>query len=98
MSSKPCPRCGKNAIVTGRGAMCPVDQYFQPIGIRWMGHLLRRFGQSTDVRMPEPYRACLDCGLVWNELRPAKLNKLREILEREQLIVGGKEKGPEFDW
>ena len=84
--------------MAGRGAAFPIDQYFQPFGIRWMGHLLRRFGQATDVRMPEPYRACLDCGLVWNDLGPDKLSKLREILEREEIAVGGNEKGPEIDW
>jgi hypothetical protein len=95
MSSKACPRCGKNAIVTGRGAAFPIDQYFQPFGVHWMGHLLWRFGQRTDIRMPEPYQACLDCGLVWNNLCP---DKLRKIVEREGIIVLDKEKEPERDW
>ena len=60
-----------------------------------MGHLLRRFGQATDVRMPEPYRACLDCGLVWNNLYS---DKLRKILEREGIAVADKEKGLDIDW
>jgi len=62
-----------------------------------MAHLLRRFGRPTDVRMPEPYRACLDCGLVWNNLDPGKRRKLREILAREGIAVAGKEVWPEID-
>ena len=92
MLAKPCPRCGKHATVAGRGAMFPIDQYFQPIGIRWLEHLVRRFGQTTDVRMPGPYRACLDCGLVWNNFHP---QKLRKIVEREGITVGDQEKGPD---
>jgi hypothetical protein len=75
--------------------MVPRDQYFQPFGIHWLGHLVWRFGQATEVRMPEPYRACLDCGLVWNNLRPEKLHI---ILEREGITVGDQEKGPEIEW
>ena len=36
MSPKPCPRCGRTAIVTGMGAGFLRDQYFQPFGIRWL--------------------------------------------------------------
>jgi hypothetical protein len=68
--------------------MFPIDQYFQPFGTRWLRHLVWRFGQTTDVRMPRPYRACLDCGLVWNELSP---EKLRKIIEREGIAVGDEE-------
>jgi hypothetical protein len=95
MSSKSCPRCGRNAIVTGMGAMLLGDQFFQPFGIRWLGHLLRRFGQATAVRLPEPYQACLDCGLVWNNLRP---EVLRKLCERERITTGVKEKELEIDW
>jgi hypothetical protein len=95
VSSKPCPRCGKNASVAGRGAAFPIDQYFQPFGIRWMGHLLLRFGKTTCVRMPEPYQACLDCGLVWNNCRP---DELSEILEHEGITVGDEKKVSEIDW
>jgi hypothetical protein len=93
-----CPRCGKNAIVNGRGAVVPIDQYFQPFGVHWVDHLLRRFCRATDVRMPEPYRACLDCGLVWNHLHPGNRRKLREIVAREGITVPGKEPWPEIDW
>ena len=92
MLAEPCPRCGKDATVTGRGAMFPIDQYFQPFGVRWLGHLVWRFGRTTDVRMPSPYRACLDCGLAWNNLRP---EKLRKIIEREGITVGDQGKGPD---
>jgi hypothetical protein len=95
MSSELCPRCSENATVNG---ICPIDQFFQPFCIRWMAHLLQRFGRATNVRILEPYRACLNCGLVWNNLRPDKLRKLREILEREEITVGSKAKGPVIDW
>jgi hypothetical protein len=75
--------------------MFPIDQYFQPAGIHWIAHLLLRLGRTTDVRMPEPYRACVDCGLVWNNLRA---DKLRKILEREGITVEGEKKGSEIDW
>jgi hypothetical protein len=78
-----CPRCGKNAIVNGRGAVVPIDQYFQPFGVHWVDHLLR---------------ACLDCGLVWNHLHPGNRRKLREIVAREGITVPGKEPWPEIDW
>ncbi len=95
MVSKPCPRCGKNATVAGLGAGFQRDQFFQPFGIRWLGHLFRRFGQATAVRVPEPYQACLDCGLVWNNLVP---DELRGLLEREGITIGVKEKDSEIDW
>jgi hypothetical protein len=41
--------------------------------------------------MPEPFRACLDCGLVWNNVRREKLCR---ILEREGIafpLVRGKD-------
>jgi hypothetical protein len=93
--AEPCPRCGKKATVTGRCAKLFVDQYFQPFGIRWLEHLFCRFGRATDVRTPEHYRACLTCGLVWNNLRP---EALRQILEREGITVEDNEKGPELEW
>lgn len=95
MSFKPCPRCGKSAIVTGRGAGFLRDQFFQPFGIRWVGHLLKRFGQATAVWLPEPYQACADCGLVWNNLVP---DKLRGLLDREGITVRINEKESEVDW
>jgi hypothetical protein len=61
------------------------------------GLTFRRFCRATDVRMPEPYRACLDCGLVWNHLHPGRRRKLREILVREGIKVASKEVWPELD-
>ena len=60
-----------------------------------MDHLFRRFGQATAVRLPEPYQACLDCGLVWNNLVP---NELRGLLEREGITIGVKEGESEIEF
>jgi hypothetical protein len=97
MLAKPCPRCGRSATVAGKGAGIEIDQYFQPLGIRWVEHLLMRFGRKTAIRLPKPYEACLDCGLVWNNLNP---DELRALLQRERIAIGGKEteKVTELDW
>jgi hypothetical protein len=87
MFTDPCPRCGKSAIVTGIVHQEETGRFFQPDGIRfrWLPFLLLgRFGMSTVVTLRNRYRACIDCGLVWNELNPGDLLK---ILEREGIIA-----------
>ncbi len=94
MLSKLCPRCGKNTTVTGIVGWYRPDQFFQPVGIRWLEHLVWRFGQPTAVMLPEPSQACLDCGLVWNNLFP---NELRMLLNREGITIGVKEQEPDIE-
>ena len=69
-------------------------QYFQPVGIRWVKHMLRRFGQATAVMLPENYQACLHCGLVWNNLLA---DDLRRLMEREEIAIEAKDEYPEID-
>jgi hypothetical protein len=68
---------------------------FQPDGIHWLRHLFRRFGESTHVRMPDRFRACQACGLIWNSLPP---EQLREVLSREAVAVGDEWTPPLIDW
>jgi hypothetical protein len=93
MSSEPCPRCGKNATVTG-SMLTLGDQLFQPHGIRWLEHFRRRlFQQNPAARVLGPYRACADCGLVWNDLDP---DELRGVIRREGIAIRVKETDPEI--
>jgi hypothetical protein len=92
MLSEPCPRCGKDTTVTG-SVHLPADKVFQPDGIRLLEHFLKRLGQPTVIRLLGPYRACLDCGLVWNTLSP---DELREVIRREGIAIEVKEKEPEI--
>jgi hypothetical protein len=67
---------------------------FQPDGIRWLRHLLSHFGETTHVRLPDRFRACLACGLIWNSLTP---EQLREVLSREAVAVGDEWTPPLID-
>jgi hypothetical protein len=78
--------------VTGR-LLTIGDQLFQPDGIRWLEHIRRRPFQATKVRFPGPYRACVDCGLVWNNLDPGEL---RGVIRREGIAIGVKKEEPEI--
>jgi hypothetical protein len=86
MFTDPCPRCGKSATVTGIVHLEETGRFFQPDGIRfrWLPHFLGRFGMSTVVSLRNRYRACIDCGLVWNELNQGDLLR---ILEREGITA-----------
>ena len=91
MFTDPCPRCGKSGIVTGIVHHEDDARFFQPDGIRfrWLPYLIGRFGMSRVVSLRNRYRACIDCGLLWNELNPSDLVKL---LEREGLADVGSQK------
>jgi hypothetical protein len=86
MLSEPCPRCGKNATVTGSIFTTGTHAEFQPDGIRWLEHFRRRLFQTTFVKLKDPARACLDCSLVWSTALSPR--KLREIVEREGIAFG----------
>ena len=88
MSSELCPRCGKNATLTGRIATEGYYAEFQPDGIRLLEHLRRRLFQPLWVKLRGPSRACLDCGLVWTTT--LTLDDLRRIVEREGIVIGVK--------
>ena len=70
MDRAPCPRCGDDKTVAGWCDLPDQSHLFQPDGIHWLRHLLSHFGESTHVRVPDRFRACLACGLIWNSLPP----------------------------
>jgi hypothetical protein len=87
-----CPRCGDDSTVTGWG---DTDEHaFQPDGIHWLKHVLWHFGQTTHVSLPDRFRACLACGLIWNSLPP---DQLRELIGRESVAVGEEWEPPLID-
>ncbi len=70
MDYAPCPRCsddGAEAGWTDSEAQCSL---FQPDGIYRLRQLFWHFGESIHVRMPERFRPCQACGLIWNNLPP----------------------------
>jgi hypothetical protein len=85
MDHAPCPRCGADTSVAGWSDSPDQSHLFQPDGIHWMRHLLWHFGETTHVRLPDRFRACLACGLIWNSLPP---EELRTLLNREAVAVG----------
>ncbi len=89
-----CPRCGDKTTVAGWTDAPDHAVSFQPDGIHWLRHLLWHFGETTHVRLPERFRACLACGLIWNSLPPGKL---REVVGREAVVVGDHWGLPEID-
>ena len=57
MDARQCPKCNSNVVVAGRFDMG--SRWFEPSGMRFF----RFWGRG--VSCPEPFRACLACGLVW---------------------------------
>jgi hypothetical protein len=94
MDHTPCPRCGDDKTVAGWCDLPDQSHLFQPDGIHWLRHLLSHFGESTHVRLPDRFRACLACGLIWNSLPP---EQLREVLSREAVPVGDEWAPPLID-
>ena len=70
MDAGQCPKCNSKAVVAGRfPAMTGWgNQSFEPTGTRFYFHLWKQ-----GVSCPEPFRACLPCGLVWTYLQPEDL-------------------------
>jgi hypothetical protein len=70
---EPCPKCGSNNV--SRGKLSPVGRgtsiMFEPEGKRFFSWSL--WG-GVDVSS-DPSCACLDCGLVWEYLRPDELKE-----------------------
>ena len=70
---EPCPKCGSNNV--SRGKLSPVGRgtsiMFEPEGKRFFSWSL--WG-GVDVSS-DPSCACLDCGLVWDYLRPDELKE-----------------------
>ena len=67
MDTEHCPKCNSKAVVPGRFEVRGWVQRFEPSGMR----IFRFWGQG--VACPEPFRACLACGLVWTHLQPEDL-------------------------
>jgi hypothetical protein len=91
MDHESCPKCGDNSTVAGWNDEPDHAHVFQPDGIHWLRHLLWHFGETTHVDLPDRFRACLACGLIWNRLPP---EKLREVVSREAVAVGENEWQP----
>ena len=89
-----CPRCGASTTVAGWTDAPNHAHSFQPDGIHWLRHLLWHFGEATHVRLPERFRACLACGLIWNSLPP---ERLREVIAREAVVLGDEWVPPPID-
>jgi hypothetical protein len=70
MDTDHCPKCNSKAVVPGRLPQMTGWGYksFEPIGVRPF-----RFRWKRGVSCPEPFRACLRCGLVWTHLQPEDL-------------------------
>ena len=70
---EPCPKCGSNNV--SRGKLLPVGRgsgvRFEPEGTRFFS-----WSCSGGVDLSsDPSCACLDCGLVWDYLRPDELKE-----------------------
>jgi hypothetical protein len=94
MDNAPCPRCGDDKTVAGWSDLPDHSCSFEPDTMHWMRHLLWHFGESPHVRLPDRFRACLSCGLIWNSLPP---ERLREVLSREAVAVGDEWAPPLID-
>jgi hypothetical protein len=94
MNRTPCPRCNDNTTVVGWADAPDHARSFQPDGIHWLRHLLWHFGQTTHVRLPERFQACLACGLIWNSL---PTEQLRELVGREAVVSGDEWTPPPID-
>ena len=70
MDTDHCPKCDAKAVVAGRFEMQRArGRWFEPTGMRFFDFRLWGWGVSC----PEPFRACLTCGLVWTHLQPEDL-------------------------
>ena len=67
-----CLKCGSSRVAQGTVAECGSrgNAMFRPEGIRLLALTL-----TGGVSLPNEAWACLDCGLVWTTLAPAKLEK-----------------------
>jgi hypothetical protein len=70
MDTHHCPKCNSKAVVAGHFPEMTGWGYksFEPTGMR---PFQLRWKQG--VSCPEPFRACLACGLVWTYLKPEDL-------------------------
>ena len=94
MEPATCPRCGVDTTVAGWTDESEHARSFQPAGIHWLRHLLWHYGETTRVRLPDRFQACLACGLIWNSLPP---EQLREVIDREAVTVGDAWTPPSID-
>ena len=74
MDTDHCPKCNVKAVVAGRFREMRGwrgNNWFEPTGMRFFNFRLWGWGVSC----PEPFRACLRCGLVWTYLQPEDLRR-----------------------
>ncbi len=84
-----CPKCGGQQAVSGLVGLPSKPAVFRPAGLRSFS-----VSQDAGARFPTAHAlACLDCGLVWSSLAPAKLTafvkehcKKRESVQVEQCL------------
>jgi hypothetical protein len=71
--AEPCPKCGSSNVTPGK--LMPVGRgasvMFKPEGTQY--HILRFLGGV--VLSSDSSLACLDCGLIWDYLRPDELKE-----------------------
>jgi len=70
MDTDHCPKCNSKAVVAGCFPARRRWGYksFEPTGMRFF-----QLRWEPGVSCPEPFRACLRCGLVWTHLQPQDL-------------------------
>ena len=82
--AEPCPKCGSTNV--SRGKVLPsghgISAHFRPEGTR---SFVLSFKDGVDLSS-NPSFACLDCGLVWDYLRP---DELKEFIAKH---CGGSDK------
>ena len=91
-----CLKCGSSRVAKGTVAECGSrgNAMFRPEGIRLLALTL-----TGGVSLPKEAWACLDCGLVWTTVAPAKFEKfLRrhcDSLAARQLVEAPPNPNPE---
>jgi hypothetical protein len=72
-AAEPCPKCGSSNVTLG--TLSPSRHSF-PVTFRPAGARIFSLSPARGVDFPiDPGFACLDCGLVWNYLRPDELKE-----------------------
>jgi hypothetical protein len=71
-----CPQCKGNRTVSGnylgQTDQIGIGQVFRPDGLKFSA----MFG--TDLPISKRFRACADCGLLWQIIDPSKLTRIME--------------------
>ena len=73
MEGELCPRCGAADQVAGAANPAGAPDHFLPHLRRGLKYWLFQWNSLRGVALPEGFRACLSCGLVWSSLAPQDL-------------------------